>query len=73
MAKYHIVVSVNEQNIIGVNNDLIISSKDDLHNFYLITASEYPEGPKNNVIMGYNTWESLPDNVKPLKKRMNII
>uniref|UniRef100_A0A6C0BSR8 thymidylate synthase n=1 Tax=viral metagenome TaxID=1070528 RepID=A0A6C0BSR8_9ZZZZ len=73
MVNFNIVVSVNQNNIIGVNNDLLISSKDDLHNFYLITTNQYPEGPLNKVIMGYNTWLSLPDNVKPLKKRMNIV
>lgn len=73
MVNFNIVVSVNQQNIIGINNDLLISSKDDLHNFYLITTFKYPEGPLNTVIMGYNTWSSLPENVKPLKERMNIV
>ena len=73
MTKYNIIVSVTQKHIIGANNDLLISSKDDLRNFYLKTTYQYPEGPKNNVIMGYNTWVSLPDNVKPFQKRMNII
>ena len=31
--KFNIVVSVNNHNVIGENNDLLISSKKDLRNF----------------------------------------
>ena len=72
MSKYNIVVSVNGNNIIGINNDLFIECKDDLRRFYKITTDKYPEGDLNICIMGYNTWLSIPDNVKPLKKRMNL-
>ena len=47
--------------------------KDDLKRFYKITTQEYPEGNKNICIMGYNTWLSIPENVRPFKNRMNII
>jgi len=73
MNQFNIIVSVTQNNIIGANNDLLISSADDLKNFYKITTYQYPEGPLNNLIMGYNTWESLPKDKKPLKKRMNLI
>ena len=73
MLKYNIIVSVNENNIIGVNNDLFIECNDDLKRFYKITTDKYPEGDLNICIMGYNTWLSIPDNMKPLRKRMNLI
>ena len=65
--KYNIIVSINNHNIIGEKNKLIIQSKQDLQYFYKITTSKYPEGDKNIVIMGYNTWLSIPNDKKPLK------
>ena len=73
MVLLNIVVSVNQNNLIGSNNDLLINSKDDLKNFYKITTCKYPEGPLNIVIMGYNTWKSIPGNKRPLVSRMNLI
>ena len=71
--KYNIIVSINNHNIIGEKNKLIIQSKQDLQYFYRITTGKYPEGDKNIVIMGYNTWLSIPNDKKPLKNRINII
>jgi len=71
--KYNIIVSINNHNIIGEKNKLIIQSKQDLQYFYRITTGKYPEGDKNIVIMGYNTWLSIPSDKKPLKNRINII
>jgi dihydrofolate reductase/thymidylate synthase len=73
MVQLNIVVSVNQNNLIGINNDLLVQSKHDLQNFYKITTSKYPEGDMNILIMGYNTWLSIPEDKKPLKKRMNLI
>ena len=73
MVKLNIVTSINQNNIIGINNDLLITSKEDLTNFYKITTRPYPEGSNNLVIMGYNTWISIPETNRPLKKRINII
>ena len=73
MVLLNLVVSINQNNLIGINNDLLIKSKEDLKNFYKITTQHYPEGNKNIVIMGYNTWLSLPPSKRPLKNRMNIV
>ena len=35
MTKYNIIVSITQNYIIGANNDLLITSKDDLRNFIL--------------------------------------
>ena len=68
--KFNIVVSLNNHNLIGENDDLLIHSKKDLRNFQNITT----EGDhKNIVIMGYNTWLSIPETKRPLKNRLNII
>ena len=73
MLRYNIVVSINKNNVIGVNNQLLIECRDDLRRFYEITTDTYPEGDYNICIMGYNTWMSIPEIVRPFKKRMNII
>jgi len=73
MVLLNLVVSINQNNLIGINNDLLIKSKEDLKHFYKITTDNYPEGNLNIVIMGYNTWISIPESNRPLKKRMNII
>uniref|UniRef100_A0A6C0CZ40 thymidylate synthase n=1 Tax=viral metagenome TaxID=1070528 RepID=A0A6C0CZ40_9ZZZZ len=66
----NVIVSVNNNNIIGIDNDLLIHSKEDLKNFAMIT--KYSESDKPNmVIMGYNTWSSIPN--RPLKDRVNIV
>jgi dihydrofolate reductase/thymidylate synthase len=71
--KYSIVVGYEEQGLIGVDNKLLIECKDDLKRFYQITTEEYPEGSLNVLIMGYKTWQSIPDEVKPFKKRISIV
>ena len=71
--KFNIVVSINNHNIIGENDKLLIHSKKDLRNFQKITTNQYPENKQNIIIMGYNTWISIPEDKRPLKKRMNII
>jgi dihydrofolate reductase / thymidylate synthase len=71
--KFNIIASINNHNIIGENNDLLIKSKKDLINFQKITTEVYSDGPMNIVIMGFNTWLSLPPKNRPLKNRMNII
>ena len=73
MVLLNLVVSINQNNLIGIDNDLLIKSKEDLKNFYKITTQHYPEGKKNIVIMGYNTWISIPSSKRPLKNRMNIV
>lgn len=68
--KFNIVVSLNNHNLIGEKDDLLIHSKKDLRNFQKITT----EGNhKNIVIMGYKTWLSIPESKRPLKDRLNIV
>lgn len=59
-----IIVAVDEKGAIGRNNELLYHIKDDLKNFKSLTSG-------NVVVMGRNTWESLP--IKPLPNRENIV
>jgi dihydrofolate reductase/thymidylate synthase len=71
--KYNIIVSLNNHNLIGENDQLLIHSKKDLKNFQEITTGGDKNKDKNIVIMGYKTWLSIPEGKRPLKDRINIV
>ena len=58
------IVAVNEDWGIGYNNDLLEHIPADLKFFKTMTTGK-------TVVMGLNTWNSLPK--KPLPNRFNII
>jgi len=67
---YNLIACVNKHGLLGQENDLYASSSKDLHYFSQVTKGH--SLPKLNiVVMGYNTWLSLPH--KPLKDRYNIV
>ena len=58
------IVAVDENWGIGYNGDLLVSIPNDLKHFKTVTTG-------STVIMGLNTWNSLPR--KPLPDRTNIV
>lgn len=66
--KLNIILNKNIQNIIGVNNELLVTIKKDLEWFKEHTINSI-------IVMGYNTFKSLPGNktINPLKNRLNIV
>ena len=70
--KFSIIVAVNNDNGIGYKGDLLYRSKKDMEYFRKITT-ESEDNKINAVIMGKNTWYSIPSKYRPLKKRLNII
>tara|TARA_B100001057_G_scaffold474506_1_gene540165 strand:- start:228 stop:1667 length:1440 start_codon:yes stop_codon:yes gene_type:complete len=67
---YNLIACVNKKGLLGQENDLYSTSSTDLHYFSQVTKGH--NFPKENiVVMGYNTWLSLPS--KPLKDRYNIV
>ena len=58
---------------IGLNNRLPWNLSKELIHFKKITCSTDSELKKNAVIMGRNTWESLPTKSQPLKDRFNVV
>jgi dihydrofolate reductase / thymidylate synthase len=69
--KFNLIFSRNKQGMIGIYNDLLYKIKDDLQWFQRHTKMGDNHDYRNIVIMGVNTWLSLPD--KPLRNRLNII
>ncbi|KAJ7848023.1 dihydrofolate reductase, partial [Mycena olivaceomarginata] len=41
--------------------------------YFARVTSNAPASASNAVIMGRNTWESIPTKFRPLKNRVNII
>lgn len=61
-----IIAAVSENGAIGKDNKLLWDIPADLKRFREITTG-------NTVIMGRKTWESLPQSVRPLKNRRNVV
>tara|TARA_B100001057_G_scaffold409603_1_gene424328 strand:- start:145 stop:693 length:549 start_codon:yes stop_codon:yes gene_type:complete len=65
----NIIVACNRRGGIGIKNDIPWKLRSDMLRFKSLT-----EGNGNNsVIMGKNTWNSLPKKYRPLSNRKNII
>lgn len=61
-----LIVCVDSEFGIGKSKELPWYVPEDLKHFKNITSG-------HTVVMGRNTWESIPDRVKPLKNRENIV
>jgi len=71
-----IIVACDAGGGIGYNNRIPWPRcRDDLVRFKKVTigTSHASFGSINAVVMGYNTWVSLPQNARPLPNRLNII
>ncbi|MBP9717751.1 dihydrofolate reductase [Candidatus Gracilibacteria bacterium] len=69
MVTFSIIAAVDEERGIGKSNFLPWRLPADLKYFSEKTASS----PNNWVIMGRNTWESLPAKHRPLPGRRNLV
>lgn len=68
-----IIAAVDEEFGIGKNNDLAWNYPSDMQHFQTTTTNVETPGLQNAVIMGRNTWESLPKKFQPLPDRYNIV
>ncbi|MBT3690094.1 dihydrofolate reductase [bacterium] len=68
---FSIIVAIDKKRGIGINNDLPWHIKKDLKHFSETTISKSDK--LNAVIMGRKTWDSLPQNFRPLKNRLNVV
>ena len=70
--KFHVIVAICKKNYgIGKDNAIPWNLGTDLSYFKRITTES--NNGKNVVIMGRNTWESIPYKYKPLSDRVNIV
>ena len=70
-----LIVAMCKNNGIGNNNKIPWHITEDMQYFSKKTSGNYGtnRSKKNAVIMGRNTWESLPKKYKPLPDRFNIV
>lgn len=61
-----LILCTDKKGGIGFKNTIPWHSSADFKHFKNETAG-------NKVLMGYNTWVSLPDSVKPLSDRLNVV
>lgn len=69
----NLIVCKTTKNGIGLNNKLPWNLSKELLHFKKITSTTNKPEFKNAVVMGRNTWESLPDKSSPLKDRLNVV
>lgn len=70
---YNVIAAMSKNRGIGYKNDLPWRLKKEMEYFNRITTLVNREGTRNAVIMGRNTWLSIPDKYKPLKGRLNVV
>ncbi|KAJ6621728.1 dihydrofolate reductase-like domain-containing protein [Mycena sp. CBHHK59/15] len=72
MSRLTIIVAATKSNGIGQNSQLPWRLAKEMAYFARVT-SHAPAGASNAVIMGRNTWESIPAKFRPLRNRINIV
>lgn len=72
MSRLTLIVAATSTNGIGKGGKLPWRLPKEMSYFAKVTIAA-PEGKMNTVIMGRNTWESIPPRFKPLQKRANIV
>lgn len=70
---FNIIVATDIKNGIGKSNSLPWLLKDDLKYFKNLTTNTIEPNKQNAVIMGKNTWFSIPEKYRPLSNRLNIV
>ena len=71
--KFAIIVAIDEQYGIGKDGNLAWSLPPDMAYFKCKTLSTQDPEKQNAVIMGHNTWKSIPNKFRPLTNRHNVI
>ncbi|CAL8074566.1 unnamed protein product [Calicophoron daubneyi] len=72
MPTLNIIAAVSLNGGIGYNGGLPWKLRKDM-TFFATTTTMAKPGLKNAVVMGRKTWECIPEKVRPLKNRINMI
>lgn len=73
---FSLIVAIDSKNGIGKDGGLPWKYPSDLKYFKKITTEipeKFSETKKNVVVMGRNTWDSIPKKFRPLADRINIV
>jgi dihydrofolate reductase len=72
MTRLTLIVAATIKNGIGQSGRLPWRLPQEMAYFARVTTTA-TEGSANAVIMGRNTWESIPAKFRPLPKRLNVV
>ncbi|KAJ7071051.1 dihydrofolate reductase-like domain-containing protein [Mycena amicta] len=72
MSRLTLIVAATKANGIGQNAQLPWRLPKEMAYFARVTSNA-PADKLNGVIMGRNTWESIPLRFRPLKNRLNVV
>lgn len=72
MSGLTLIVAATKTNGIGQNARLPWRLPKEMAYFARVTSNA-PAGSRNAVIMGRNTWESIPAKFQPLPNRVNVV
>ncbi|EGN94129.1 hypothetical protein SERLA73DRAFT_188721 [Serpula lacrymans var. lacrymans S7.3] len=72
MSRLTIIVAATKNNGIGKSGTLPWRLRKDMAYFARVTSNA-PDDQMNAVVMGRNTWESIPAKFRPLPKRINVV
>ena len=72
MTRLTLIVAATKSNGIGQNGRLPWRLPQEMAYFARVTSNA-PEGKRNAVVMGRNTWESIPTKFRPLPRRLNLV
>jgi dihydrofolate reductase len=72
MTALTLIVAATRANGIGKGGTLPWRLRKEMAYFARVTTHA-PEGEANAVIMGRNTWESIPPKFRPLRRRTNVV
>lgn len=72
MIKFSLIAAADKNMGIGKDNKMPWRLKGEMK-YFTETTLKAPEGKMNAVVMGYNTWLSLPAAHRPLKERLNVV
>ncbi|KAJ8083975.1 hypothetical protein PM082_002742 [Marasmius tenuissimus] len=72
MSRLTLIVAATKNNGIGQESRLPWRLPKEISYFAKVTTNA-PEGKRNAVLMGRNTWESIPTKFRPLPNRVNVV
>lgn len=71
MKGWNMILAADIKGGIGLRNDLPWRIPQDLKHFQMLTKGTADQ--ESVVLMGRNTWQSIPEKFRPLKGRVNVV
>lgn len=71
--RIYLIAAVDQEFGLGKDNELSWSLRKEMKHFTSVTKAVQIEDMRNAVIMGRNTWMSIPEKYRPLPGRHNVV